>query len=136
MRLSVVPRSAGDLRCAYCHADLDAGKPCPHCATLLHEDCWILAGTCPTLGCRPALRVILREALRSATGASGWHLASWLLVFAAVWAMFTETGLSLPGVTEVLVALSRFARSPLGLSFATLVLVGSVVAFHRARSWP
>jgi hypothetical protein len=148
MHLTVVPRmEVVALRCAYCHGDLGAGKRCPACSTLLHDDCWILAEFCPTLGCRPPLRILLREALRRAPGATVWNLGWWLAVFSAVWVsligvvpafekMFTETGLSLPGATEALVAVSRFARSPLGLWAATVLLVGSVAAFRQARSSP
>lgn len=51
----VVVRDSGPAeRCATCHGDLD-GVPwtCPACKTTTHSDC--AGGTCPTLGCQPAV---------------------------------------------------------------------------------
>jgi hypothetical protein len=39
------------MRCAYCHDD-DPGWHCYECGSLLHADCWELAGRCPTIGCQ------------------------------------------------------------------------------------
>lgn len=47
-------RAASTVHCAWCH-DAASELPliaCRGCATLLHAECWGLAGLCPTLGCR------------------------------------------------------------------------------------
>jgi len=69
------------VRCAYCHGPAEeTTRPCPKCQTLLHEDCWRLAGSCPTLGCgqgpaRAPSRwaVVLTAALLLSVGAYGLH---------------------------------------------------------------
>ena len=46
-----VRRSAGSVRCAYCHDALETAEvvTCTGCGTLVHEDCQ--TDRCPTLGC-------------------------------------------------------------------------------------
>ncbi|HZU99547.1 MAG TPA: hypothetical protein VFF73_22750 [Planctomycetota bacterium] len=130
------------MRCAYCHDDLGEGRACPSCATRLHDECWLLAGPCPTLGCRRRLRILVER-----VGASVWHLAWWLAVFIAVWStlvgvipsfetMFQETGFLLPEATETLMGASRVARSPIGIWAAVLVTIASIAVFRRWRSSP
>lgn len=45
----------GASRCAYCHADEDVLRACPTCGVELHQECWLKAERCPSLGC--AVRV-------------------------------------------------------------------------------
>jgi hypothetical protein len=95
----------------------------------------------------PKLRVSLPVSPPAVRGASRWHLGFWLATYAAVFAtlvgvvpafqkMFTETGITLPAPTEVLVAVSAFAGTPLGLVLGALVMAGSVAAFRRYRQRP
>jgi len=54
-RLAVTGRSA-PRRCGNCHeGDAARARACPTCGVELHEECWLKAGECPTLGC--AVRV-------------------------------------------------------------------------------
>jgi hypothetical protein len=147
MQLRIVPRLEVALRCAYCHDDLGEGRRCPLCAVSLHDDCWLLAGLCPTLGCRPPLRILVQAMLARAPGASRWHLFWWLAIFVAIWAtligvvpafdkMFSETGLCMPDSTQTLISLSRLACSPVGVVLGILVALASVLAFRRWRTRP
>jgi hypothetical protein len=142
--LKVTARPSSDLRCAFCHGPLSTeATPCRACSTALHDECWDDAGVCPTLGCATwarMIRIIPRRIV-----ASWWLLGAWLTAFAfaevalvlvipAFEKMYRETGLCLPALTEMLVLLSQFTRTPLG-AFAAVALPSlSVAVFVRRRT--
>jgi hypothetical protein len=44
-------------RCGYCHGeDAVSARACPTCGGVLHEECWLKAERCPTLGCAVRVR--------------------------------------------------------------------------------
>jgi small basic protein len=95
----------------------------------------------------PRLRLSLPVSPPTVRGASGWDLGWWVVSYAAVWVtlggvipafqkMFTEVGFDVAPWTEILLAVSAFALSPLGLALGILVAVASIVAFWRLRRRP
>jgi hypothetical protein len=87
----------------------------------------------------PRLRI---EPLPRPRLVSGWLYGFWLVTSVAVWAtlffvlpsidtMLSETGIPLSAAMEMVIGLSRVARSPLGVVACLLALAGSVQAFRR-----
>lgn len=69
------------LRCAYCHDELGSIRArCRGCATLLHTDCWNLAGTCPTLGCLERAALPCARNRPGRTGVRALFAGAWLVL--------------------------------------------------------
>ncbi len=145
-RVKVTVRPSSDLRCAFCHGELtEEPRPCRACFTALHDECWEDAGICPTLGCATwssfgaRIRIFPRVVVASwwlfglALTSAATVLGILTLIVPAFTKMFTDTGLSLPGPTEGLVNLSRFACSWPGALVIGASLPLSVVGFRRWR---
>ncbi len=105
----------------------------------------MLAGTCPTLGCSRFLKIPLIRVLPRRVQASIALLIYWLVAFSGVvftldfvvpafQKMFTETGLSLPALTELLVSVSYYASSIPGMIVSAAIFAGSVAAFRKHRA--
>ena len=89
-----------------------------------------------------------RIAIAVFNGATWDHLGFWLAGLAAVWLSlmgvvpqflqtFREPGVTLPALSESLMALSDFACTPGGVGLALIVVLVSLFEFrrHRDRAW-
>lgn len=122
-----------ELRCAYCHDTLGRIRArCRGCATLLHTDCWNLAGTCPTLGClERAAQPHARN--RPRTGIRALFAGAWLVLAGlGISALLIATGRA--SSDEIIVLGS--SRAPLTSSQSIqLAEINAEIATARHWSW-